>query len=332
MYDKSETQGVPMDRRRVLCAGLMALGGAALAGLAGGCSLLGIENPNATANQETTDPGFLELEGLEVQFNVESRYWQWLMIDDMSSNLNGHLVVAVPVTAVNLGELSSVISDMYCKAYGPDGSQLTSLSSRYADDIRNTGNIAVNGSTTCKIYLPYSGAGTYTVQFDNLLGRKPSVSFEIVYDPQCGVGPFPTNISGLDAAQAIPQGESFDVDGLTLAFSTDVSAYEWATVSAPGDEYWDGRGAVGIPLRVTNNSGKTVSFSNVAYRLYSSESYQLSDASWWFPNSVVNALGSLVPNQTAQALLYLDYEYSEVACHCVFSNGGMPVVAAVWVP
>ena len=51
MYDKSQTQGVPMDRRRVLRAGLMALGGAALAGLAGGCSLLGIENPNATANQ-----------------------------------------------------------------------------------------------------------------------------------------------------------------------------------------------------------------------------------------------------------------------------------------
>ena len=70
MYDKSQTQGVPMDRRRVLRAGLMALGGAALAGLAGGCSLLGIENPNATASQETTDPGFLELEGLEVQFNV----------------------------------------------------------------------------------------------------------------------------------------------------------------------------------------------------------------------------------------------------------------------
>ena len=56
-----------MDRRRVLRAGLMALGGAALAGLAGGCSLLGIENPNATANQETTDPGFLELEGSIVQ-------------------------------------------------------------------------------------------------------------------------------------------------------------------------------------------------------------------------------------------------------------------------
>ncbi len=312
--------------------GLAALGGAALAGLAGGCSVLGIENPNDVATYDDVDPGAIELDGLDVQVNVESRYWQWSMIDDVNSDLNGSLVVCVPVVAVNLGESSSVISDMYCKVYGPDGSQLASLANRYADDIRNTGSIAVNASTSSKLYLPYCGAGTYTVQFDNLLGRKPSVTLDVVYSADTGVAPFPTTLNGANANAAIPQGESFDVDGLTMSFTTDTGMYVWANVSAPGDEYWDGRGVVGIPLRVTNNSGKSMDFSSIAYKLYSSQAYQLSDGSQWYPDSVTNGLGTLAANQTARALMYFAYEYSECTCYCVFCQDGMPLVTSVWIP
>ena len=312
--------------------GLAALGGMALAGFTGGCSVLGIENPNDVATYDDVDPGAIELDGLDVQVNVESRYWQWNMIDDTGSDLNGSLVVCVPVTAVNLGESTSVMSDMYCKAFGPDGTQLTSLASRYADDIRNTGSIAVNASTMSKIYLPYCGAGTYTVQFDNLLGRKPSVALDIAYSADAGVAPFPTNLNSANVNAAIRQGESFDVDGLTMSFTTDTSMYTWAYVSAPGDDYWDGRGVVGIPLRVTNNSGKPMNFSTIAYRLYSSQAYQLSDGSAWFPDSVTNGLSTLAANQTARALVYFAYEYSECTCYCVFCRDGMPLVTSVWIP
>ncbi len=327
-----ECGGLSVDRRRAVKMGIAALGGMALAGLAGGCSVLGIENPNDVATYDDVDPGAIELDGLDVQVNVESRYWQWSMVDDASSDLNGSLVVCVPVTAVNLGESTSVISDMYCKAFGPDGAQLVSLASRYADDIRNTGSIAVNASTMSKIYLPYCGAGTYTVQFDNLLGRKPSVALDIAYSADTGVAPFPTNLNGANVNASIPQGESFDVDGLTMSFATDTGMYVWTNVSAPGDDYWDGRGVVGIPLRVTNNSGKPMDFSTVAYRLYSSQTYQLSEGSWWFPDSVVNGLGTLAANQTARALVYFAYEYSECTCYCVFCHDGMPLVTAVWIP
>lgn len=321
-----------IDRRRAVRAGLLAVCGAALAGLSAGCSVLGIEDPNASANQQVTDPGLIDFDGVEVRVNVEQRYWQWSVLDDTASTDNGKLVVAVPVSAVNADDSSHVISDMYCKVIGPDGTQLASLAGRFADDIRNTGSMPASASVSGKVYFLFGGAGTYTVQFDNLLGRKPSVELDVAYSADLGVGPFPTNLSGANAAGAIPQGESFDVGGLTMAFGTDTAAYVWANVSAPGDEYWDGRPAVGIPLRVTNNSGAPVDFSSVSYRLYSSQSYQLSDASGAFPNSTVNVFGTLVANQTAQAYLYFAYEYSECTCYCVFCADGMPLVTSVWIP
>lgn len=330
--DINSNLGMPCSRRSAVKAGL-AFGGLVCASLMGGCSLLGIENPNDTDSAETTDPGVVDFESLEVSISTDPSYWQWLVYENSNSANNGKLVVKIPVSAANADDSARVLSDMYCYVVGPSGEKLDSLANLYSDDIRNTGSMSVGTSTTGYIYFFFQGSGSYTVQFDNLLGRKPSATFDVNFtDAPDGTGPFPANLNSYNMSSELLQGTSFEVGNLTIAFTSDNSTYTWVTVSAPGDDYWDGRNLVGVPVRVTNNCSVAQNFNDIRYQLYSPYTNQVSDGSSLYPNSVKSVLTSIAANQTAQAVMYIAYDCTEATHYCVFCNDGIAVTAGIWIP
>lgn len=332
MSDINASMDNAIDRRSVVKAGL-ALGGVLCASLLSGCSLLGIENPNDVEYDDVDDPGLVDFENVEIRLSVDSSYWTWLVYEDAASADNGNLVVGVPAIAVNGDDSARVISDMYCKVISPAGVQLASLADVYADDLRNTGSMSVGQSSTGTIYFMFQGSGTYTVQFDNMLGRKPSVSFDVNFsDAPQGAAPLPANINAANAEQSVVQGTSFAVGDATFTFGTDTSAYVWDTVSREGDEYWNGRAVVGIPMRATNTSASVWHISQMRYQIYSPYTNQVSDASSLYANSVTSVFENLSPNQTSQAYLYFAYDTNEATHYVRFCNEGLPVMASVWVP
>ena len=313
--------------------GLVTLGGL-LCGLAlvpsWGCALLGIEDPNANKDKDENalPPGACDFEHLVVTLNLDTATWQWLQLDDPNSSLNGSIVVGIPVTAQNNDELARVLNYMYCKVTAPSGEAQPDISGYYNyDDILQQGSISPGSSTSGVLHVLYRGAGTYTLQFDNLLGSKASLSFEMIDSSAAGIHAVPPSyLSEDDAWSAIPYGNQFDVSGLTLTFSTDEASYNWTQT---WDEYnpdWDGRWCVGVPLTITNYSSEPRALTIDMYGLYAPDYTRVDDPAPWFEDSSAAYTGVIEPGQTVETNMYWPY-YFDGQYYAAFDNNGSIVIA-----
>ena len=115
------TQGETMLTRAKFIAALAS--GTMFAAMASGCSILGIEDPNAQQTEpvDTLPEGAVDFENLIVALDVDSSVWAWTQIDNPQSQNNGALIVGVPATVTNNDEMSRVLSPLYCKILDPTG-------------------------------------------------------------------------------------------------------------------------------------------------------------------------------------------------------------------
>lgn len=311
--------------------------GAALAAMASGCSILGIEDPNAQKDDDADalPEGSVDFEGLVVSLSLDTSTWSWTQIDNAQSQSNGALVVGIPVTVTNNDDASRVLSPLYCKLLDPSGNEQADITAYYDDDILAQGSIAQGSSASGTVHLLYQGPGAYTLSFDNLLGAKVDLRVNVPESRSTGMRAIPSQMGPSDAAAALPAGSTFTVDGLTLTFDTDRDTdgdekrdtYRWAQVSAPNDPAWDGLWCVGAPVSVVNNSTQAAAITADLYGKFNAGYQRQNDPSPYFPDDITQ-LGFVQPGATASAYMYWLYE-GDNTYYVVFDNAGAKVVASV---
>lgn len=334
--DAQRAMGASLDRRG-LVKGCVALGALALVAPITGCSILGIEDPTATQEEEPADvPGTVDFENLVVALNLDTSSWVWSQFPIASSPNYGSLVVSIPVTATNNGDSRRILNGMYCKVLGPDGTPQEDISTYYAaDDILQRGGIAAGAAESGVVHILYKGPGTYTLEFDNLLGRKADLAFTVDGTGVTGLRPIPEgSLSASDASVAIPYGVPFSVGGLSLTFAADEASYFWSQTWDEADQVWNGRWCVGVPLTVTNATSAPLEITTEMYGLYAPGLYKIDDASPWFagrddaPAVPLAYIGPVAPGQTVQSVLYWIY-IEDGTYYAVFDSNGQKVVTSV---
>ena len=339
MHNATTILGASIDRRRFARAGL-ALGALALVAPLAGCdSFLGIKDPAAEEPVQTGEPSLppntVEFEGLVVTLGTDPTTWTWDKINNPQSANNGSLVVALPISVTNNDESSHLINNHYCKVVSPDGQIQADISGYYTDsDILQRGNIPAGATEQAVIHVPYRGSGTYQLEFDNLLGRKAQLPFELSGSQASGLRPLPDGDLGSTSAQnAVPYGTPFSVGPLTLTFSADEASFLWIQAWDPYNDAWNGRWCVGVPLSITNNSAEPQELTADLYKLYAPRLYPMEDAAPWFgdpsPDYVTSAtyIGPIQPGETAQTMLYWPYD-EDGWYYAAFDNDGFMVVAS----
>lgn len=323
--------GRAMDRRG-LVRGAFALGALVLAAPLAGCALLGIEDPSESAAEEepvAAAPGTVDFDDLVIALNLDQSAWSWTQINNPSSPNHGSIVVGIPVTATNNGGSSRVLNGMYCRILGPDGNAQSDISAYFtADDILQCGSIYAGSTQEGVVHILYRGAGTYTLSFDNLLGRKAELPVDLPSSASTGLRPIPPDsLNAANAAEAVPYGTSFAVGDLTLTFTSDESTYLWEQSWDEANPAWNGRQCVGVPLTVTNNGAVEAAVTADMYGLYAPALYRLEDPAPWFTGTSLAYAGTVAPGQTIQTYLYWVWVDNGLY-YVVFDNGGQKAVAS----
>lgn len=339
MYDANRALGAPINRRCFVRTGL-ALGGLALTATLAGCdSFLGIEDPTAKVEDDPAsqaDPNTIDFESLTVTLNIDPASWTWDKIQNPQSANNGSLVVALPITVVNTSaDQGYLLNAHYCKVISPDGQVQPDVSGYFeGSDILRCGTIAAGSTVQAVIHVSYRGSGTYQLEFDNMLGRKAQLSFELSGSQTSGLRALPDGDLGAASAQgAVPYGISFDVGQLTLAFSADEASYLWIQAWDSENAVWNGRWCVGVPLAIVNNGTVAQGLTADLYALYAPTLYRMEDAAPWFgdpsPDYVTSAsyAGLIEPGQSLQTMLYWPYD-GDGWYYAAFDNDGALVVAS----
>ena len=102
-------------------------------------------------------------EDMEITFEDD---FIWGTVDSQFSDLHGHPLFAVPVTATNVGSsANSFPSAWSITVFGPDGHELDEP--RISDDITRAGNVLPGATLTGYFHILFDGDGTYTLQFSN---------------------------------------------------------------------------------------------------------------------------------------------------------------------
>lgn len=320
---------LPLDRRSFVRGGAV-VGALGLLASLTGCSALGIEDPalSQAENEPKQTPGTVDFDRLYIALNLDQTTWTWDQINNGASAYNGSLVVGIPMSATNNDELSRVLSGLYCKVVTPSGITQPDISAYYTDtDILQRGSIPVGGTNEGIIHILYDGPGTYTLTFDNLLGRKAELEFAVGSSAASGLHPIPWyELNAADATNAVPYGESFDVSGLTLTLSADEDTYWWTQAWDETNPVWNGRWCVGVPLTITNNSSVPLALTSDMYGLFAPELYRLEDPAPWFAGASAAYVGTLNPGQSVQASLFWVY-VDDGWYYAVFDDNGRKAVA-----
>lgn len=309
--------------------GVGVLGVAAAASLSG-CGFFGGDEPQPESEpQPLLPPNAVDFENLVFTLETDTSTWWWGQLDNVESSANGAVVVGIPVTELNNDELSRVVNSLYCKVVAPSGEELPDISGFYSgDDILQKGSIAIGETVSGVLHFPYAGPGTYTVQFDNLLGGKASLPFEIAGSQANGLRAYPsTMLNQADAEKAAYFGTQFDVNGMTLTLSADTSTYYWTQLWS-GDEH-DGLWCVAVPLTVYNGAdyAQTVTFD--MYALFGPTLERIYDPGAYYQDTHVSFQPAVEPGQTFQTWLWWPYlgDGSYYAC---FDNAGVKQPASVY--
>lgn len=318
--------------RRSFVRGGVALGALALVAPLAGCSVLGIEDPaeDEAATQTEETPGTLDFRGLQIALTLDQATWSWSKISNAGSAINGSIVVGIPVTVTNNDEQRRVVNSMYCKVAAPDGTQLTDLSPYYTtDDLLSLGSISSGSSATRVLHVPYSGAGTYTLECDNMLGNKASLPFEVGSAAATGLHPIPDDALGAtDAQNAVPYGTPFNVCGLSLTFTSDEDSYWWVQAVDETNEVWNGRWCVGVPVTVSNPTSAPVAITPDLYGLFAPALYKVEDPAPWFQDSSLGYLGAIAAGATVQTMMFWPW-IEDGNYYAVFDSDGAKVTACV---
>ena len=114
-------------------------------------------------------------EDMEITFEDD---FIWGTVDSQFSDLHGHPLFAVAVTAVNVGSsANSFPSAWSITVFGPDGHELDDP--RISDDITRAGNVLPGATLSGYFHILFEGDGTYTLQFSNW-----SDTITLVFDAQ----------------------------------------------------------------------------------------------------------------------------------------------------
>ncbi len=317
-----------LTRSKFIAAIASGTAGAALAAMASGCSILGIEDPNAQQDNSTDvlPAGAVNFENLIVQLNLDTSSWTWTQINNVQSQNNGALVVGIPVTITNNDEDSRVLSPLYCKLFDPSGAQQADITAYFDDDILAKGRVEVGSSESGTVHLLYRGPGSYTLGFDDLLGSKVDLKVDVPESRSTGMRAIPSQLGSLDVNQAIPAGQSFELDGMSLTFDANRDAYLWVQASAPGDPSWDGVWCVGVPLSVVNNSSQTAAVTADLYGKFNGYLQPQNDPAPLFADDIT-ALGFVQPGSSANGYMYFVYQ-DDGTYYAVFDNQGAKVVTS----
>ncbi len=327
----SPSAGMPLDRRSLL-RGSVALGALALAAPLSGCALLGIEDPTSSDDEEEPQatPGTVDFDNLVVALNLDQSTWQWLQVNNPASGNHGSLVVSIPVTVTNNDEASRVLNNMYCKIYGPDGSVLPDISQQYtSDDILQRGSIYQGTSESGVVHILFRGEGTYTFEFDDLLGGKVDLEIELPSSAASGLHPIPQgSLSQADAAAAVPAGTVFKIGDCDAELAADPATYWWTQTWDEADPTWNGRWCVGVGLAITNRGSEPMTLTADMYGLYAPALYRLDDPAPWFADSAAAYVGTVQPGESVQTALFWVFDDSGTY-YAVFDSDGQKVVTSV---
>ncbi|MBR2834955.1 MAG: hypothetical protein IKE43_04500 [Coriobacteriales bacterium] len=314
-----------VDRRKFLAlAGIMGL--IALVPLSG-CTFFGEPDKSQNQPQESLPTNAANFDGLVVYMNFDQSTWQWSQINNPTSEVNGGIVAAIPVTIVNNDELGRVLNYLYCKFEGPNGTIAPDISAYYPnDDIFRLGSIEQGATIESRVHVLYTGSGTYTMKFDNLLGRKATLPFEIKSASASGLLAIPDSLGQGDVAAAVPAGTAFELNGLLAAFSPDAASYWWTTVSSD-DGWWNGRWVVGVPMTVVNTSEESKTIPVGTYACYTPSLARLDDPAPFFPDSATYTQ-PIAAGETRETLMFWIYA-EDGDSYVVFDAAGVKVVATV---
>lgn len=325
---------LPVDRRSLLAKAALAFGAAAATAALSGCELLGIEDPSVkkaeekAAEEAAKVPGTVDFDDMTVILDLDQSTWEWGQLTNAASADNGSVVVGIPAAAVNNSDSSRVLNYTYCKIVAPNGAVQSDISKYYSNDIFKRGAIASGSSNWGTLHVVYRGEGTYTIQFDNLLGSKASLALEITGVTAAGVSAIPDVLSATDAGYAIASGESFDVGNLTLQLSADTTGYWWTQTWDDESDTWNGRWVVGVPVTVTNHSTEAGTVTADMYGMFAPGLYRLADPAPYFADSAVGYLGSVAPGASVSKVMYWVYD-EDGLYYVVFDSHGARVVASV---
>lgn len=325
--------GEPIGRRSFARGGL-ALGVGALGALAlSGCSALGIQDPNEGEEGEAEElpAGSIDFRGLVVSLNLDQSTWAWGKISSPGASVNGAIVVGIPVTVTNDDDERRVVNSVYNRVTGPDGVELADVSAYYStDDLLQTGGVGPGETVSRVLHVLYSGEGTYSLDFDNLIGNKASLSFDIGSAASTGLHPIPDDSLGADdAASAAAPGVAFQVGGLTVAVSPDTANYWWTATSDPSNAAWNGRAVVGVHIEVANNSQASASITADMYGLFAPELYRLADPAPYFADISLAYTGPIAPGASVSTVLFWPF-VDNGTYYVVFDNDGKKAVASVF--
>ncbi len=301
---------------------------AALATMSG-CSPLGISNPTSTdaSSSQADDPGTSSVtyDDVVITFTVDTSAWSWGRIDNSSSTSNGSITVAVPVHIKNESEGTCVFNSLSVSVLGPDDSKLPDISGNFDQDLLASTSVATGAEADSTLHILYMGSGTYSVEFDNMLGAKAEMKLDVPSAADAGIRALPASISSIDAGNAVPSGSSFDAEGLTLTLSADRESYSWVQASAAGNATWDGRWCVGVPVTVANHSDSAHVVSSAAYEKFNPALDMQDDPAPYFGDDVANA-GAIAAGSTVSSMVYFVYD-GDGNYYLAMDNNGTSVLA-----
>lgn len=284
----------------------------------------GTEEADSAAS-DTETAGQVNFDGLLVTLNMDNSTWQWSTLSNSTTSANGSIMVTIPVNLKNNGDGAKVLNSLTVTISAPDGTVLPDISGDVPDDLLANKGIGVGSETNTVMHVLYRGAGTYKLNFDNMLGTKATLPFDVSDARNLGIRALPSAITSFDAGNAVPSGASFDAEDLTLTLSADRNAYVWVQVDAPSNAAWNGVWCVGVPVTVANNTSEAQSVTLDAYVKFDPNLNRQQDPAAFFNDDITN-IGSIAAGQTITCMIYFVYVI-DGNYYLAMDNNGASVLA-----
>ena len=230
----------------------------------------------------------LVFDGLEITIGENISFTR---VHDHWSDYHREYAFYLPIDLTNIGDESNGLHGWSYTIFGPDGTEISSISWEFEDyDVAHAGNMQPGASLSSHMHILYAGSGEYIIEFLYFDQENLQVIFEMEFD--FGAVPEIQTEFGL--------GETFEFDDLEITVGNNIS---WGTIRSRISDH-DGENYFYLPVTLTNIGDDSSGFP-WGHTIFGPNGNEVEGIVWDVEADDISREGDALPGATINGYLHI---------------------------